>query len=313
MERKPCFQFKEKSKRIACAIALISISIIIRIIFSNIGLFATTYKSFHSYVAVLEILLVAVLIAVRAQKIPSISFGVMVTIWSVSYMWIDNYSTSGVLFFATGIILMLMAYGVITIKFFSFFIGSLTIAMIIQNFINRFRLFFFINYFHDGIVPTDLETMNFALFEIHYFCCLLFAIGIMLCVGALCLKEIPIAKKRNTENISNVIHPTPTINSQMDSGKKFCSHCGKEIIIQAVVCPHCGCSVAPSAEEDIPSKGLNILSFFIPLVGLILYCLSHDKTPNKAKEIGKWAIIGFAVGVGCSVLLLIFYLILLNL
>lgn len=313
MEKKLCFQFKEKSKRVACAIALISISTIIRIIFSNIGLFASNYKSFHSYVAVLEILLVAVLIAVRAQKIPTISFGVMLTILSVFYMRIDNFSTSGVSFFATGIILILMVYGVITIKFFSLFVGLLTIVMIILNFINKFRLFFFVNYFHDDIVPTDLETMNFALLEIHYFCCLLIAIGIMLCVGALCLKEIPITKKRNTQNLSSVVHPTPTINGQMDSGKKFCSHCGKEIVIQAVICPLCGCSVAPTIEEDIPSKGLNILSFFIPLVGLILYCLSHDKTPNKAKEIGKWAIIGFAVGVGGSVLLTIFTLILWNL
>lgn len=303
MERKLCFQFKEKSKRVACAIAFISISIIIRFIFSNVGLFVA-YKSFHSFVVILEILLVTILIAVRAQKIPFVYFGIMLTILSISYMWIDPHN-SGVLFFATGIILILMAYGVISIKFFSLLVGSLNIAMIILGFINEFRLFFLVNYFHDDIFPNDLETINFALLEIHYFCCLLVAIGIMLCIGALSPKEMPITKKGDTQSHSNTIPPASAFNGQMGDGKKFCSHCGKEIMTQAVICPHCGCAATPAAEEDIPSKGLNILSFFIPIVGLILYCLSHDKTPNKAKEIGKWAIIGFAVGVGGSVILIV--------
>ena len=32
---------------------------------------------------------------------------------------------------------------------------------------------------------------------------------------------------------------------QKDEGKKmkYCSHCGKEIVAEAVACPHCGCAV----------------------------------------------------------------------
>lgn len=45
--------------------------------------------------------------------------------------------------------------------------------------------------------------------------------------------------------------------------------------------------------EDKPSVGLNILSFFIPLVGWILY-FALNKT-EKAKSCSKWAWIGFAV------------------
>lgn len=85
----------------------------------------------------------------------------------------------------------------------------------------------------------------------------------------------------------------PIIETQQ--GNKFCSYCGKEIAYQAVICPHCGCPVAPGTEPDIPSAGLNALSFFIPIVGLVLYCLYHDKAPNKAKQIGKWAIISICV------------------
>ena len=51
---------------------------------------------------------------------------------------------------------------------------------------------------------------------------------------------------------------------------KFCSHCGKELMDEAVVCTNCGCAVNgansmtnAAAGEDIPNGGLNILSFFI--------------------------------------------------
>ena len=33
---------------------------------------------------------------------------------------------------------------------------------------------------------------------------------------------------------------------------KFCSHCGKEVMDEAVICPGCGCSVAPQAQPAAP-------------------------------------------------------------
>ena len=50
-----------------------------------------------------------------------------------------------------------------------------------------------------------------------------------------------------------------------------------------------------------------VLSFFFPLVGLILYVVNVDSKPVMAKAIGKWALIGFIVGVVGSVLLSIIY------
>lgn len=94
---------------------------------------------------------------------------------------------------------------------------------------------------------------------------------------------------------------------------KFCSHCGKEIMDAAVVCPHCGCAVgAVSDEPDVPSTGLNILSLLIPLVGLILYLVYHDKAPNKAKAIGKFALIGVGICVGLYILLCILNVVLIS-
>lgn len=91
---------------------------------------------------------------------------------------------------------------------------------------------------------------------------------------------------------------------QEEKKMKYCSHCGKEILDEAVICPHCGCMVGnpqytynQTPEADIPSTGLNVLSLFFPLVGLILYIVYADKAPKKAKAIGKFALIGVAIEV----------------
>ena len=85
---------------------------------------------------------------------------------------------------------------------------------------------------------------------------------------------------------------------------KFCQYCGTEVHEHAVVCVKCGCSIASASpvsnEPDVESIGLNILSVFFPIIGLILYIVYNQSSPIKAKAIGKWAIIGFAIGVCCS-------------
>ena len=84
----------------------------------------------------------------------------------------------------------------------------------------------------------------------------------------------------------------------------LCQECGKEISKNAVVCMHCGCPIGDKPptnyELDVSSTGLNILSFLLPVVGLILYIVYNNKFPIKAKAIGKWAIIGFVLGLVCS-------------
>lgn len=85
----------------------------------------------------------------------------------------------------------------------------------------------------------------------------------------------------------------------------FCKNCGKEIDDKAVVCVHCGVAVNDEGlnPEDKPSIGLNILSFFIPLVGLILYFTMKGTTPKKASSLIKWtiaSIIIYVVFYACS-------------
>lgn len=107
----------------------------------------------------------------------------------------------------------------------------------------------------------------------------------------------------------------------------YCSQCGKELVQGAKFCQSCGAPVESVAaagasggssagnyqqqnaqpnynyvEQDIPSTGLNVLAFFLPLVGLILYLVYVDSTPRRAKDIGKFALIGFGVGVALGVI-----------
>ena len=55
-------------------------------------------------------------------------------------------------------------------------------------------------------------------------------------------------------------------------------------------------------QEDKPSTVLNILAFLFPVIGLILFLCFQKTTPVRAKAIGKWALIGFIVGVALSIL-----------
>ena len=119
----------------------------------------------------------------------------------------------------------------------------------------------------------------------------------------------------------------------------YCSQCGKELVQGAKFCQSCGTPVESAAvagtgaagygsasanpssgssagnyqqqnaqpnynyvEQDIPSTGLNVLAFFLPLVGLILYLVYVDSTPRRAKAIGKFALIGFGVGVALGII-----------
>ena len=83
---------------------------------------------------------------------------------------------------------------------------------------------------------------------------------------------------------------------------KFCSHCGKEIMDEAVICVNCGCSVSGGNINDAPDTGFFVLGLLIPLIGLILYLVYKDKSPQKAKSAGKGALTGFCIGVAIYII-----------
>lgn len=110
-------------------------------------------------------------------------------------------------------------------------------------------------------------------------------------------------RKSVQDNILNNSEDTRETVIQFDG--KFCSNCGKEIEGKPAFCPHCGYQLSSTEttyinrtinSSDAKSSGFNALSFFFPVIGLILYLVWKDQYPVKSKGIGKWAIIGAVTG-----------------
>ena len=71
----------------------------------------------------------------------------------------------------------------------------------------------------------------------------------------------------------------------------FCQKCGKEINDEAVICVHCGCAVSgkkvvEKTDSSTSNKAiLAVLSFLIPLVGIIYGAINYKKDPNAKSYI----------------------------
>lgn len=82
---------------------------------------------------------------------------------------------------------------------------------------------------------------------------------------------------------------------------KFCQHCGKEVMNEAVICPGCGCPIQSAnnmqtnAVDNSVSVGLVILSVLIPLVGIIYWPVKAKTRPKCAKACGIAGLISWAV------------------
>lgn len=107
---------------------------------------------------------------------------------------------------------------------------------------------------------------------------------------------------------------------------KYCSHCGNELFEDAVVCPKCGCQVRDfnfnsnnsakvneTAQQQPIKKQTNvmalvgfILSFLVPLLGLIFSCIGRNQLIQNPDQEGetyaKAGIIISAIRLGVDVL-----------
>lgn len=118
---------------------------------------------------------------------------------------------------------------------------------------------------------------------------------------------------------------------------KYCSHCGREVLDDAVICPGCGCSVRydgagagngfskPNGvpqQQPIPPyadnySGLSvaglILSFISPLIGLILSIVAHNEAKRtgslKTASMSKAGIIVSSVFLGIVAIIVLIYII----
>ena len=93
----------------------------------------------------------------------------------------------------------------------------------------------------------------------------------------------------------------------------FCSNCGREIADAAVICPHCGAATdkpAPAEQKNTLAIVGFILSFFVPLVGLILSIIGLRKSAKLNGSGKKLAIAGIIISAGMIVFEIIFYFVL---
>lgn len=74
----------------------------------------------------------------------------------------------------------------------------------------------------------------------------------------------------------------------------YCRECGKQISSYASNCPFCGC---PQTDKSTNSKGISLgyllVSFMIPLIGIILCIASWSNDEGKANS----ALIGTITGI----------------
>lgn len=91
----------------------------------------------------------------------------------------------------------------------------------------------------------------------------------------------------------------------------FCKNCGQEIDDNAYVCPHCGAMTknsepennANSVKDENGKVGWGILSFFFPIVGLILFCVWRKDRPKTAKVCGITALVSFILAIILEVIM----------
>lgn len=84
--------------------------------------------------------------------------------------------------------------------------------------------------------------------------------------------------------------------------KSFCRECSTAVwAYVSLFTNHRAAQHKVNVINDTPSAGLKVLSFFIPLAGLILFVVQSKDTPISAKEYGKWALIGFCTGIALSI------------
>ncbi len=105
---------------------------------------------------------------------------------------------------------------------------------------------------------------------------------------------------------------------------KYCSHCGEQLNDDVNYCPKCGLNVnqnnnfsknsmsnvydsSKSYDESSESTFIySVIGFFVPIVGIILFCIWNNEYPSRAKSAIKGTLIAIAVYVILFVLLFIF-------
>jgi len=82
-----------------------------------------------------------------------------------------------------------------------------------------------------------------------------------------------------------------------EKSKNVCIKCGAKGSTYRGHCEKCYNEVYNSKSNNSENyTGLCVISFLIPIIGLIVYAVNIVQNPEVAKPVGRWALIGFIVG-----------------
>lgn len=68
----------------------------------------------------------------------------------------------------------------------------------------------------------------------------------------------------------------------------YCTNCGSPLNDDKVICLNCGVMIPSENQEHVEdngSVGFAILSFFIPLIGLIIFLIWQKKDPKQQNKL----------------------------
>lgn len=101
----------------------------------------------------------------------------------------------------------------------------------------------------------------------------------------------------------------------IQEGNKFCIGCGEKVEPISIKVPQEKVEIKSeikkentqkNMKKDKPSVLYNILAFFVPLAGLVIYLITKKDTPKLAKYVGISALIGYILSTLVSILYCIF-------
>jgi len=106
---------------------------------------------------------------------------------------------------------------------------------------------------------------------------------------------------------------------------KYCQFCGHQVDDDAIVCGACGRQIAYPDSDGHPKStetekdrkevqtsgniGWGFLGFFIPLAGLVLYCVWRQERSKDAHYAGVGAIIGASIQFVAVVILVVIFIV----
>lgn len=97
----------------------------------------------------------------------------------------------------------------------------------------------------------------------------------------------------------------------IQQGNKFCTGCGQKVEPISIKMPKEKVeekieikeeNIQKNMRKDKPCILYNILAFFIPLAGLVIYLVTKKDTPKLAKYVGISALIGYILSTLVSII-----------